>query len=458
MNKTSNEPLYSVSEGGMAAEYPKEDKADVRIGPTTTDEYNTLRTRINPVACLRVDDIQFDFDSSFVRPQIKSQVKELKKKMREEHPGCPISIFGHADPVGNDDYNKQLSDRRVIAICGLLTRNTDLWEALYSHPHGNDDWKKKHALTTMAEEVAKMKENQQQTSEPSAPDAAPLETATAQLQPVEDLPSVAECGTDCDKRKVLFRAYMDAICGPDFIVNKNEEFLARGDDPDGKGDYQGCSEFNPVLLFSQAEEQEYARAKDKTERNKENVPNRRVIVLLFHKGSRVSPVKWPCPTAVRPKDTELTRARKAHEGVAGCHKRFYNSPPNEGNRRRSERLPDERREYSKSHDTFACRFYDRQIQEAEKSLCERPVKYLHIRLYDQFKKFIENAPYEITIFGQPPRTGTADKNGYLPVPYYLKAPGECLVKWGIKTEKPDQPPQLVFSLKMLLGDDLDKES
>ncbi len=226
MNKTSNEPLYSVSEGGMAAEYSKENKADALVAPTTTDEYNTLRARINPVACWRVDDVRFDFDSSFVRPEVKPEVDYLKQLMHD-HPGCPLFIFGHADPVGNDDYNKQLSGRRATAIYGLLTRDTDLWEELYSQPVGNDDWKK-HALTVMVEEIAKAKESKQQPPEPLPPDAEPMEAAHAQPQPAGNPPSVAEYKNNSAKRKGLFRAYMDAICGPDFILDKNKDFLARG--------------------------------------------------------------------------------------------------------------------------------------------------------------------------------------------------------------------------------------
>ncbi len=186
-----------------------------------------------------------------------------------------------------------------------------------------------------------------------------------------------------------------------------------------------------MLLFSQTKEQEYARAKDKTERDEENAPNRRVIVLLFHKGSRVSPTKWPCP--------------RAKEGVAGCRRRFWS----DGEQRRSERLPDERRDYSETHDTFACRFYDRQIQVAEGSPCERRVNCIKIRFYDPSKKFIEEAPYEIMINGEKEsRKGKANEEGIVSL-YFVEVPTKCLAKWGNKTE-PDQAPELVFSLEMFL--------
>lgn len=124
-------------------------------------------------------------------------------------------------------------------------------------------------------------------------------------------------------------------------------FLAKGADPDGKGDYQGCSEFNPVLMFSAAENA--ALQSNKTERNKENAPNRRVLALLFRPGTVVPPAKWPCP--------------KWNEGIAGCQKRLF---ADAATRRQFQA---KRRTVDVDKDTFACRFYERLLQT---SPCEGP--------------------------------------------------------------------------------------
>ena len=147
----------------------------------------------------------------------------------------------------------------------------------------------------------------------------------------------------------LFSDYMAQIAGPVGVLPK-ERFLGHGEDPAGKADFQGCGEFNPMLIFSQAEEDAFSQAKDKSDRNTENAKNRRVMVLLFRKGTRVTPSKWPCP--------------RAKEEAAGCRKRFWS----DGEDRRSGHLADERREFEKTQDTFACRFYDRL---ANLSPCER---------------------------------------------------------------------------------------
>ena len=51
-----------------------------------------------------------------------------------------MSVFGHADPVGDDNYNKQLSGRRATAVYAVFTRNVDLWEELYANNVSGDSW------------------------------------------------------------------------------------------------------------------------------------------------------------------------------------------------------------------------------------------------------------------------------------------------------------------------------
>jgi hypothetical protein len=177
---------------------------------------------------------------------------------------------------------------------------------------------------------------------------------------------------DAGKRKDLFGRYMEHLCGPELKLEKRD-FLALGDDAAGKGDFQGCSEFNPVLIFSQEDQTKFEQEEDKTRRNKKNAPNRRVVVLIFRKGSRVDPLNWPCP--------------RIGDGVAGCKNRFFA----DGETRRRARLPDKPRKFQETKDTFACRFYHRLV---EKSPCEIILKTFEIRLYvrlaEQFRTPVRN--------------------------------------------------------------------
>ncbi len=351
MADESGGSIYLFTDGGVVASHPPRQTQTVLVAPSTLGEINTIQEQILPVACVRMDDIRFEFDSSFVAPKVSSELK-LLAILRREIPGMPVSVFGHSDPVDDDHYNKQLSGRRAQAVYALLTRRTDLWEDLFNHPFGGDDWGTR-AIQVMLRELGHY----------SGPINGEMnkETGAAveafQLSEPGVAAGLAADGDPGEKtRPVLYRAYMNLICVDDknipFQLDPKKDFVGREADAGGKGDYQGCSEFNPVLLFSKAENDEFKKNPDKTKRDAENKTNRRVLLFLFRPGFRISPENWPCP--------------RAKEGVDGCRKRFF---PN-GDERRS--FGPERREYAKERannkqGTFACSFYN---SLASESPCE----------------------------------------------------------------------------------------
>jgi hypothetical protein len=315
--------VHGTSPGGTAASHPKPETLQFFVGPTTSDQFNTSRLRLIPVACWKVEDIRFAFDSSFVTPDIAIEIK-LLQTLREQHkePGGaarypPLSLFGHADPVGADDYNKALSGRRATAIYAVLIVNTNPSVAvkLWNQISATENWG--------------AQQRQQMRS------AVPPATSDSELT----------------------RVYMQQLCPAELKITP-QDFLAQGADAAGKGDYQGCSRFNPLLIFSQQEESRFEAAtqsRDQTtlaERNSVNAPNRRVMALLFKPGSQVIAAKWPCPPATGDK--------------AGCIKRFWS----DGDKRRHTRQPDTERKFDDTEDTFACRFYQRLITD---SPCEKIV-------------------------------------------------------------------------------------
>ena len=332
MSKQQTDLTESMTDGGIAAKHGLLQDQIVLVGPATANEYNTVKAGIIPIACWRIENFRFAFDSSLVAPEIKKELELLEQLVKdhpptsklEGKPGHPLSVFGHTDPTGDDDYNKQLSGRRATAIYALLTHDINLWEKLFSQPFGNDKWGRK-SLEAMLDKVSPEtmgKTNQEQ---------------------------AIQHERDAGKRRDLFRRYMETLWSPDLKLLKRD-FLGHGDDSAGKGDFQGCSEFNPILIFSQKDQARFEQDTDKTARNNANASNRRVVVLIFRKGSRVDPSKWPCP--------------RASEGVAACKKRFWS----DGERRRRERLSDKPRTFYEAKDTFACRLYDRL---SNNSPCER---------------------------------------------------------------------------------------
>jgi hypothetical protein len=281
----------------------------------------------------------------------------------------------------------------------------DLWEDLYSNTLGNDKW------------------------EPEA-----IHTMQATLgQPESDHPSASA-------RKALFKAYMDHVCTmkdedaepvededgkPIKLELQPTDFLADGKDAKGKGDFQGCGEFNPTLVFSQSENKEFSDPDNKARRDKENEQNRRVVVFLFRPGVRIQPDDWPCP--------------RAKEGVEGCKKRFWS----DGEKRQS--FQEKRREYKDTKNTFACRFYDRL---SNNSPCELGVSTFEIRLYDESDKFIANAPFEAKVGLRKPITGSASDQGIARL-QDLEIPNRLVLKWGLKPKQGEKP-NLLFTLEMFL--------
>lgn len=317
----------------------------ILVGPTTDKETNTIAEPLSPIGCVRLDDLRFAFDSSLVAPKASKELGYLDR-LRKETPGMPATVFGHADPVGDDDYNKKLSGRRAQAIYGLLTRKVELWQDLYDHPQGGDTWGIR-SIQSMLKELGHY----------SGPSNGQLDGPTkAAVKQFQQSPEGAGLTPDGDPgaqtRPKLFKAYMDIVCvdeqGKPYTLDPKKDFLAQGADPGGKGDFQGCSEFNPIVRFSKDEEAEFQKSADKTERNNQNAPNRRVLIFLFRPGAKVDPAAWPCP--------------KAKDGTADCKKRFHS----DGEKRRG--AQDVRRVYGETRDTFACRFYDRMAMD---SPCEK---------------------------------------------------------------------------------------
>jgi hypothetical protein len=239
----------------------------VLVGPAREDQKNVLRPGIFPFACWKVDHMRFAFDSSLPQPDMKIELAQLGSLItahsQPRFPGQPsrlplLSVFGHADPTGQDDYNKILAGRRARSIYALLTRKPEMWEQLYSNHEGTSDgW------------------------------------APSSIKAIHEfLERPGDPPTESSGRKALFLAYMDFLCTPDGgtpLKVDPASFLGHGSDAKGKADYQGCGEFNPLLLLGQHDEDTLPQQ----ERNERYQVDRRVVVLLFRSEGRCDQVAMP---------------------------------------------------------------------------------------------------------------------------------------------------------------------
>jgi hypothetical protein len=328
-----------------------------------TDVFNTLRPGLRTVACWRLDDTRFAFDSAFIKPETRADITRLAV-MEDDYPDCPMSIWGHADPEGTDDYNKKLSGERAKATYALLTRNKDMWEELFK----NELSVSQSILIFLEDRDLEALPEAERAAAPRFPGPADGKDTKAWRDAVRRFQESRRLKVDGDPgpdtRKALYTEYMKVLCtneeGKEFELKK-EQFLGKGADAKGKADFQGCSEFNPVFLLSKDERDELTKNDQKDERNRLNAPNRRVVLFFFPPKLEIDVQKWPCP--------------RASEGRTGCVKRFWTDhelrrKPKQTERRSYGPFTEEPKaddpeadpttgRLEGTRDTFACRFYDR---------------------------------------------------------------------------------------------------
>lgn len=285
---------------------------------------NTIRMELIPIACARLAGGCFAFGSSFILPESRGEFQALSR-LRRANPGAPLSLFGHADPVGNDDVNKEISGHRAESVYAVLLHDTARWERLYVAAGQSEGWG-----------VAAIQQMLQTLGYETSPST---KSAIESFQSANGLRVDGIAGPQT--REKLFGAYMRFL-NPEKAAPA--DFLGGGLDAKGKAAFQGCGEFNPVMSFGKAELQELDKPENRDRRDADNAVNRRVLVLLFRPGTVIPPQKWPCP--------------RASEGVSDCRKRFWS----DGESRRASH--DSRRTFGGARNTFACRFYHRLVSES----------------------------------------------------------------------------------------------
>jgi hypothetical protein len=380
--------IQNATSGGVSGQHAAAPPFQILAAPSTEDQFNKIQLPLTVLACWGVDDVRFAFDSSFLDvdydgakdppEDIRQELVSLKSLM-DANKGSPLSLFGHADPVGDDVYNKSLSERRARSVYALLIFKSEpdlavqYWNSIASQEH----W------------------------------------GTNQQGTMQSFTGGSASGSS------LIRAYLQKLSDPGPTLSKTD-FLGQGAGTDRKGDFQGCSEFNPLLIFSQEKQAEFDQAKANNDedgirrRNRQNAPNRRVLGLIFDSTSKINSSKWPCP--------------RASEGIAGCVNQFWYG----GDARRNRHDAGQDRLYTDKHDTFACRFYQRL---AGDSPCDVVTTSVRLRLFDRYSTRLAKAPYVVQLAGRT-QTGFADANGEVLL-RDISLGSTCVVLWSRYSESLD---------------------
>lgn len=350
--------ILDIDADGSVAAHPRRTELPGLVAPIPEEDkpkkFNTLRPHLIAIGCMGVPNRGFEFDSSFLNPNTEkkfTRFAQLMKALRKQDKLRPkrlppVSIFGHTDPTGNDDYNKHLSGRRSLAVYGLVTRNTKIWDELFLNTFGGDRWGMRSIRFMLSKITHSDTDEPFFDGEPDGKEPDIDKRTKEAIKAFENDRGVKGGGLGAfpseKTRKKMYEEYMDILChdedGNKFQLDPVEHFIAKKKSPQFRGDVQGCGEFNPIFLLSKAEEDLFASKKEFEEaRNELYAKDRRVLIYVFQHDTEIDLTRWPCP----PSRTDADK----------CRIRFWSDA--------KERLTrgDDQREFKDQQDTMACRFY-----------------------------------------------------------------------------------------------------
>jgi OOP family OmpA-OmpF porin len=83
--------------------------------------------KVDEVGCTIIGDItidlvndEFDFDSAKLKPDMKSALMDVANKIKASPGDEYLSIIGHTDSIGSENYNMGLSERRAASVKAYL--------------------------------------------------------------------------------------------------------------------------------------------------------------------------------------------------------------------------------------------------------------------------------------------------------------------------------------------------
>lgn len=98
-------------------------KQEMTADSTDQDREYVLQFPLSSISKpVMIDNIFFDFGQATLRPESAEALDELVKLLNDNS-GVTIEIGAHCDYVGDDDYNKRLSQQRAESVVGYLIQN-----------------------------------------------------------------------------------------------------------------------------------------------------------------------------------------------------------------------------------------------------------------------------------------------------------------------------------------------
>ncbi len=97
------------------------DRLETEMRASAPEGARVERVAPDEVRVALASDITFAFNRAEVRAEFEPGIRQLAQTL-SRHPGMWVDVVGHADAVGGDAYNQQLSEQRANAVVALLRR------------------------------------------------------------------------------------------------------------------------------------------------------------------------------------------------------------------------------------------------------------------------------------------------------------------------------------------------
>jgi hypothetical protein len=192
--------------------------------------------------CRELPGPQFDFNCTFVRPDGMASLGRIAEAVHAAS-HKKAAVFGHTDTVGDERYNKSLSEQRGRIAYAALTHDPQPWEERYKA----ENWGPRTVQIML---------NALQVGERLLEDGLPGPRTSAVVKQFQRREGLATDGIAGPvTRKALFFAYMRQSIAKPVDAGRFIDI--------GGAKYMGCGEFNPFT------------------EGVADAASRRVVVLLF---------------------------------------------------------------------------------------------------------------------------------------------------------------------------------
>ena len=98
------------------------DRQQAALRAQLPPDVGVTRTAEDEILLNMPADITFDFNRAEVKSQFVGTLRQVAGTLAQ-YPSTTVDIIGHADSVGSDAYNQELSERRAMNVASVMISN-----------------------------------------------------------------------------------------------------------------------------------------------------------------------------------------------------------------------------------------------------------------------------------------------------------------------------------------------